>query len=619
VDAEDVTVDADRYTQGRPLHDVFETELAGADEIADRLRRESQRVHEQAAAQASLEAARQRDADDTAALQEVAKRRAELERDWAQAWSPAGIVPLPPPEMGGWMRKAVTLRVKALRGDELRAKADMLRRALEAQCRTLDHALTVSGQTLPEAVAPGTLRPLLDHAETCLGALERAASRRAALEESVVELEEAQRRCEAEIAHAEGQLAAWTRDWSALMQTLGQPETASPGEVSDYLQTLSDALSRSDEARELALRIHGIDHEAQDFERDANGLIARLAPDLAAVPVVDAIVALGSRLTDQRQAMTRRNELRKQAQAAEQEARDADAVIQGADRVIAELCRQAGCERAEELEAAERRYLEHKMLATRLREVETELIEGGDGLGIEALEQEAGVVDRDSIVAELTALSQRIEQELRPQREARFKHKLDAEHRFREMAGGDDASALAEAAQQTLAELREHAETYVRVKLAARLLRDEIERFRRRHRDPILTAASAYFSRLTCGSLSAIDSDFDESDQPVLVGVRPNGERLRVEAMSTGTRDQLYLALRLATLDHYLESAEPLPFIVDDILIQFDDERSRATLAALADFSAKTQVILFTHHARVVEAARGLDNGDGKVFVHELG
>ena len=60
------------------------------------------------------------------------------------------------------------------------------------------------------------------------------------------------------------------------------------------------------------------------------------------------------------------------------------------------------------------------------------------------------------------------------------------------------------------------------------------------------------------------DRVFDESDKPVLVGVRPNGRRLRVEAMSTGTRDQLYLALRLATLDHYIDSSEPLPFVVDD-------------------------------------------------------
>jgi hypothetical protein len=48
--------------------------------------------------------------------------------------------------------------------------------------------------------------------------------------------------------------------------------------------------------------------------------------------------------------------------------------------------------------------------------------------------------------------------------------------------------------------------------------------------------------------------------------------------MSDGSRDQLYLALRLATLEQHLDQAEPMPFVVDDILIGFDDRhRHRST------------------------------------------
>ena len=57
---------------------------------------------------------------------------------------------------------------------------------------------------------------------------------------------------------------------------------------------------------------------------------------------------------------------------------------------------------------------------------------------------------------------------------------------------------------------------------------------------------------------------------------------------------------------------------VDDILIQFDDARTAATLAVLADLAAKTQVILFTHHARSVDEARRLRRPED-VAVHELG
>jgi uncharacterized protein YhaN len=87
--------------------------------------------------------------------------------------------------------------------------------------------------------------------------------------------------------------------------------------------------------------------------------------------------------------------------------------------------------------------------------------------------------------------------------------------------------------------------------------------------------------------------------------------------MSNGTRDQLYLALRLATLEWRLASGKAMPFIVDDILINFDDDRATVTLKALADLAEKNQVILFTHHLRIVEIARRMD-ADQRVFIHEI-
>jgi len=93
--------------------------------------------------------------------------------------------------------------------------------------------------------------------------------------------------------------------------------------------------------------------------------------------------------------------------------------------------------------------------------------------------------------------------------------------------------------------------------------------------------------------------------------------RLTVEKMSSGTRDQLFLALRLATLAWRLETSEPMPFIVDDILINFDDDRSRATLSVLADLSKKNQVILFTHHRQIVEEAKSI-KGKRAIQIHEL-
>jgi uncharacterized protein YhaN len=87
--------------------------------------------------------------------------------------------------------------------------------------------------------------------------------------------------------------------------------------------------------------------------------------------------------------------------------------------------------------------------------------------------------------------------------------------------------------------------------------------------------------------------------------------------MSDGTRDQLYLALRLATLEQHLTKGEPMPFVVDDILIGFDDHRTRVCIQILAELALSTQVLLFTHHRRVLELAGALEAKAG-IFIHEL-
>ena len=149
--------------------------------------------------------------------------------------------------------------------------------------------------------------------------------------------------------------------------------------------------------------------------------------------------------------------------------------------------------------------------------------------------------------------------------------------------------------------------------------REGIERYRERNQGPVLRRAGELFAELTRGSFASLRVDFNDKGEAVLFGVRPGGKpAVGVEGMSTGSRDQLYLALRLASLETYLERHEPLPFIVDDVLIHFDDDRARAVLRVLAEFSKRTQVIFFTHHEHLVRLAEGALPVN-VLFLHRLG
>jgi uncharacterized protein YhaN len=346
-------------------------------------------------------------------------------------------------------------------------------------------------------------------------------------------------------------------------------------------------------------------------------VVANVAPEFEKLLTEEAAMRLNTLLSESRTGKSRRQQIEEQLQQARQDIQDSEATIQTMTERLDALCVEAKRKSHAELDEAERRSTAYLQLKVQIDNVEKEILDSGEGATVVELEVEAGGVDSDALPAQVEALNQKIEEELEPRQTTLAEAKGREAKELELMDGSDDAAVLAEQSQSVLAGIRSDAEQFVRLKLAARILRDEIERYRKENQGPLVKRASECFAVLTRGSFESLRTDFNEKDEPVLAGIRPSGERVHVEGMSNGTRDQLYLALRLASLEKYMESSEPMPFIVDDILVDFDDERSEAALSTLAELAHKTQVILFTHHSRVVEQARKLE-GKQPVHIHDL-
>ena len=114
-----------------------------------------------------------------------------------------------------------------------------------------------------------------------------------------------------------------------------------------------------------------------------------------------------------------------------------------------------------------------------------------------------------------------------------------------------------------------------------------------------------------------LEPDYEAGDEPVLVGVRESGEKVALAGMSDGTQDQLCFALRLASLEKFNGDGEPLPLLVDDAFVNFDNARARAALKVLGNLGTKAQVIFFTHHQHMVHLAT--EAVDGQILhIQEL-
>jgi uncharacterized protein YhaN len=607
LDGEGMLQGTDADGTGRDIAEAYRHSVDHADEVADRLRREAERVTRQATWLAQRTKSAKAVGQLTVARDTLDAELRQHREQWHRLWQPAGITPLSAREMRSWLNRHEKLLERAERVREVRRQIKRLDERMRAQGIALHQALERLGA--PSAVADETLNTLLARSEAFLEAIDNAARQQQDLQKHCTSMERELEGARREQREAADLLDRWQTDWTVAVAGLGLDGKALPVEASAILEVLDELLKSLDYAAGLAHRIEAIDRDAAIFGQDVRHLTAQVAPDLIGAEADQAAVQLHTRFGRAQADAARRAELDKQIKAQETALREAQAaIVRMSDRVHT-LCRQAGCSHPDELPTAETRSAQRQQLQKAIDTLEEQLLEQGAGATLTQLIQEAEAVDADALPAQLAEIAQQLEvlETKRSQRDQAIGREQTI---LAQMDGGARAAEAAESTQAILAAIRGGVDRYVRLRLASMLLRREVERYRINHQGPLLSRASTLFSQLTLGSFARLETDYNDKDQPVLVGVRAEGVQVGVEGMSDGTRDQLYLALRLATLEQYLANHEPLPFIVDDILIQFDDQRAEAALQVLAELSAKTQVLFFTHHWRLVELAKKLPGHD---------
>jgi len=601
VDGEDVSVEAIDHQGEASLPDAFENRLTGADEVSDRLRREAERVHVLASLQARQEAGQCQSDEMAEQLDGLQAEKSQLDAEWVALWASCQIAPLTPREMRPWLDDFGKLRDQVEQLKRLQQKAEELDDNRVTHIQRLNEQLIGIGRA---ASASLELEPVLTECEALADQFDDYQRTLEALNKEVKDREVGAEALNDELQEALEALEAWKIQWAGQMQSIGLQSETPPSEVDGFVDNLRALFSKQDEAEKLKIRIDAIDEDAEVFRGEAEAMVATITPELADLAADDAVLRLNALLAENRSRQTKQQQLEEQIEQASQDIQDSKASIQTMTDRLKALCVEAKCDHPSQLEAAERRSADHLRIRAAIDSVEQEILEVGEGATIVELEAQAQEADPDRLPAQIAELTNKIDHELEPRRTALAESKGREEKELELMDGSDQAAVLADQAQAILASIRADAEGYIQVKLAGKILRDQIERYRQENQGPLVKRASEHFVALTLGSFDGLVTDFNDRDEPILAGIRPGGERVTVEGMSSGTRDQLYLALRLASLEKYMESSEPMPFIVDDILVDFDDARSQAALNALASLAEGAQVILFTHHSRVVEQSK---------------
>ncbi|MFI5306836.1 MAG: hypothetical protein ACHQ53_05775, partial [Polyangiales bacterium] len=398
-------------------------------------------------------------------------------------------------------------------------------------------------------------------------------------------------------------LERWRAQWGELMTRLRLAPDANVEEAEAVLDALLRLFEKVDDMRECKARIDGMDRDAAQFERDVRALVERHLPELRELPLELAAEELTRRYQKARADLEQRAQIDADLQADVERLREGMQQSADAERSLAQLMHAAHVDDLDALQRAEAHATEARELEQRLREVENDLLLQGEGADIDALIAQTADLGSDRIRAQLEDIKDELAS-VDDEHAASRQQGWSLEAGLEVLKRNDLAAEAASDAEQQLSRIKGQAHSYVCKRLAAEILRSEVRRYRDTHRGPLVSRAAELFARLTLGRYPALGVDYDERDDPALVCIDDHGRRVAVEALSDGARDQLYLALRVASLERFADQAELMPLLLDDVLIHFDDDRARAALQVLGELSAVTQVLFFTHHARIVELAR---------------
>jgi uncharacterized protein YhaN len=582
-----------------PLPLAFERATAEADTVADRRFSESELLARVAAARQAVAEAERR-ADAAMERRRIADEMlVQTKRSWSQicAALPLGDEPT-------LADIQVFLSARERVNDALRRRDLAAERIAALGRRHAEWAASLAALLVHESIDLSALLALADRTLTRTRDLREE---RLKLETQKTQFGEQLRTVKTTRSAQYGKLEAWRERWRTAMAELARPEDEEPGVTGAVLETLREIAGEYRESTSLAERISGMNGEIGRFTRSVGELVQALPSRAIADDPLEVVRDLSRILTQQRELEERRRVLRRALETARNNAENAKQALlaaQAKQQAILDLIGAETIEGAEQLlvlsvERARFEALQHAAAA--------ELHDVGDGFPIAALRAEVEQIAPDEVPArieaaaasrkEATEAAQRIAEEV-----SALRQRMDQE------AADTNVNTAAADQQAAIASLSRTLDDALVYHTAALLLGRALEVIEKSTDSTLLQQLGFIFQTLTNGAFSRVVTELDDDGTARLGLIQREypEERQSIDQLSEGTRDQLFLALRVAAIEDHLRTAEPLPFIGDDILQTFDDDRALAALRVLTELSQHTQVIVLTHHRHILELAARL-------------
>lgn len=398
--------------------------------------------------------------------------------------------------------------------------------------------------------------------------------------------------------------------WNDWLKRNSLPKTGAEN-LSALQEQWQKIYSAEGKGKILDFRLEQIDAKLDAFAARAQSIIKATGLPYAVSP--DGIADIyeeNHRRSLEWEALQEKN---KQHEAYEKEMSKLDEGWASCQREMDTLLNLVQAKNAEEFAEKVNAHEHHDQIAKEWERVKQDLrMYAGGEEEFEALWHALETGQYDQWMETHNTLSRRIEEESAKLGELQRSQGAIDNEIFR-LAGDDSMTSALQKKEKIEAELKSTLEEWLTLMYTEELLTRAQTIYESGRQPQIMKMANEFLKDMTMGKYSLHMADNGKD-----IFIEDSTHAVKNEKIwSSGTGDQVFLAIRLAMALSFGEQIEPLPIVLDDIFVRFDEKRQRETLRFLMELGKKQQIFLFTCHERTMHIAEevGYEKGTGE-FIH---
>ena len=581
----------------KSLPELYEQEVSEADHLADDRQAKAKTVAIRD--RLATEIRQLEDSLAEAKQQQDLKRQAfeKLTDEWDKLLDGFNVKPYPPEVILEWQRTLeswLDVRSKMI---DCKARSTQLRE----QISQFEKLLSEHSNSELLADADATTAQQLAVIRQRSDEIRKSELERQQIEKSLPADRDSLERLDKDESRLAEEQTAWTQEWSTLLNGFGFTENWSPRIASKMLQGLHDAKQKYVEATSLTAQTETLQDEVTAFDREARSVCTKIRPELSEFPISDLVNRLCDDLTRATEAERQQVSLLQNKDRFQQRVKACQKEVLESSSQIDELLKAASAKSPDEFQQLAQQAKRKQELNSELATLSRDLNRLAGAEDVDTFLKELAESDTDTLPLKRDEIQQE-HQQIEEARDEALRSESEARSALEAMDGTSKAAALQLEQESAYAQLGSAIDRLAPLLLAQTLLKRAIERFEKEHQPAMLAEVGRLLSRMTAGRYVGIRRRLDEAG--TMQVEQDNGKLKTPDQLSTGTREQLYLAIRLAYVQHYCQESEPLPLIMDDILVNFDEQRAKNTLEVLFDLPANIQVLFLTCHEHIAETIR---------------